>query len=244
MPTTNPIYSDMNSYEERQEAKREAIRERAEKIRAKAEHLHKEGWERLQSIPFGQPILIGHHSEKSDRSFRSGAVRKIDRSVELATHADELESRADNIGTGGISSDDPEAIAKLELKLLNLKAGHAEMVSQNKAARTNKIEKPYAAYQLANSSAAIRSVQKRIDNLKARAETAPMTEKSGNGWTMYEDKDTNRIVITFSGIPSESIRKSLRSYGFLWTPSRTAWTRRATNSRFAVERAYQILSAL
>lgn len=61
----------MNSYEERQEARRERYLERAEKARAESS----EGWQRVRemsdAIPFGQPIHVGHHSEKGDRAYRA-----------------------------------------------------------------------------------------------------------------------------------------------------------------------------
>ncbi|MCZ4061033.1 hypothetical protein O3W44_20995 [Pantoea sp. LMR881] len=43
--------------------------------------------------------------------------------------------RAERIGTGGISSDDPDAIYKLELKLENLQKSHAIMIAGNKVLR-------------------------------------------------------------------------------------------------------------
>jgi hypothetical protein len=234
----------MNSYEEKQEAKRERLKAAAAKRRAAAEKLSKDGWDALSQIPFGQPILVGHHSERSDRAYRGRAVGKIDKSVELSKQADNLEARADGVGSGGISSDDPEAVRKLEDKLLKLEEAHAHMVESNREARANGQEKPYATYQLTNSGANVRRIKERIAGLEQARGAETMQPKSGNGWTMHEDKSDNRIVIKFNSRPSSEICKSLRSYGFLWSPSRGAWVRNAVNARFAIDRAYQILATL
>jgi Domain of unknown function (DUF3560) len=58
----------MNAYEEKQEAKRERLLERSKKLRAESAAKFDAGTKALEAIPFGQPILIGHHSERSDRA--------------------------------------------------------------------------------------------------------------------------------------------------------------------------------
>lgn len=234
----------MNTYEEKQQAKRERLLARSAKLRAQADAKFKDGSKALAAIPFGQPILVGHHSEQSDRAYRRRAVGKIDKSFELSKQADELEAHAETVGTGGISSDDPDAVVKLEDKLLKLEETHATMVERNREARENGQEKPHPTWQLSNSNANIRRIKDRIASLEHRRAAPPMDAKHGNGWTMYEDKEANRIAIKFDERISPELVKSLRSYGFLWSPLRKEWVRRAVNSRFAVGRIYQILSAL
>jgi hypothetical protein len=63
----------MNWYEEKQEAKRERLEARAERLRQVGAAKVESGMERLRAIPFGQPILVGHHSEKRDRNYRAKA---------------------------------------------------------------------------------------------------------------------------------------------------------------------------
>lgn len=62
---------DMNPYEERQEEKREGLRAGAVKRRAESNRLYKSGHGTLAQIPFGQPILVGHHSKNADRAYWS-----------------------------------------------------------------------------------------------------------------------------------------------------------------------------
>ena len=65
-------------------------------------------------IPFGQPILVGHHSETRDRNYRKrihGQLpeERFDASKKAKRRSAE---RAASVGKGGISSDDPEAVAE------------------------------------------------------------------------------------------------------------------------------------
>ena len=60
----------MNSYEEKQEARRARYEEKASRLRDEAHRLHDQAHEMASAIPFGQPILVGHHSEGRDRRYR------------------------------------------------------------------------------------------------------------------------------------------------------------------------------
>ena len=59
----------------------------------------------------GQPILVGHHSERRHRRDLDRIHRNLERAMEAEKTAKELAYRAAAVGTGGISSDDPDAIA-------------------------------------------------------------------------------------------------------------------------------------
>lgn len=225
----------MNSYEEKQEAKRERLKDRAAGLRSKSNTLYQQGKTALEAIPFGQPILIGHHSEKSDRAYRSRAVGKIDNSIALDKRADELEQRAETVGTGGISSDDPEASAKLEEKLLKAEEAHTLMVERNREAKASGQPKPYATYQLSNSRGRINQIKDRIQQLERLGATTGV-QASGIGWAVREDKDENRILFTFNEKPSEEHRTLLKSRGFKWSPRLKAWVRKITpNARYSAE---------
>ncbi len=132
----------MNWYEEKQERKRERLEARAERLKTLAEGRIKSGMDRLRAIPFGQPILVGHHSEKRDRNYRRKAGNSIDKGMELNKLAGEVAARAASVGTGGISSDDPDAVKKLKLELLAVETAHEQMAAVNAAWR--KAGKPKA----------------------------------------------------------------------------------------------------
>lgn len=110
----------MTRYEDRQEQRRRRLLERAEKARKEGQAAGDAASRIAGMIPFGQPILVGHHSERRHRR----DLRRIDdgmrKSIERTKEAEELERRAAAVGTGGISSDDPEAVQKLREKLRRL----------------------------------------------------------------------------------------------------------------------------
>ncbi len=89
------------------------------------------------AIPFGQPILVGHHSEKRDRNYRERIHNKFGKAFELNDKAKYWENRAAAAESGNaISSDDPKAIEKLKAKLEDLERSQASMKAINLAWRT------------------------------------------------------------------------------------------------------------
>lgn len=125
----------MNSYEQKQERRRERLEEAAERARREGEARVNRGREMLDAIPFGQPILVGHHSEKRDRNYRNRAWNNMGKGFESLERAKELEARAAAVGSGGISSDDPDAVAKLREELAELNAKQERMRAANKIIR-------------------------------------------------------------------------------------------------------------
>jgi hypothetical protein len=63
---------------------------RAGRLDAAAGTLHDEARAMADAIPFGQPILVGHHSERRDRSYRARMAGKTDRAVATSRQAEEL----------------------------------------------------------------------------------------------------------------------------------------------------------
>lgn len=129
-------YSNVMAYESKVQARIERLTARAEKTRAESNA----GWERAHQmadvIPFGQPILVGHHSERADRRYRERIWNTMRRASEKLEYAQELDRRAKAAEKNrAISSDDPTAILKLQEKLDKLKEQQAEMVRLNKLVR-------------------------------------------------------------------------------------------------------------
>lgn len=245
----------MNAYEQKQEARRERILARVDKLRSEAARRSKRGWDDLHAIPFGQPILIGHHSEKRDRNYRRKACANIDKSVELNRAAGEAEARAAAIGTGGVSSDDPDGIEKLTEQLNERKAKQEKMGTANKLVR--KKDKPgliamgyperlvdkwltepswggkfraYEPYELSNNSANIRRIEDRIKLLGQNAERETREEDYQGVVKMIENAEANRLQLIFPGKPSAEVRTKLKKSGFRWSPSEGAWQRHLNNS--------------
>ncbi len=89
-------------------------------------------------IPFGQPILVGHHSERRHRKDIERSHNSMRKSVEAQQKADYYGSKT--VSTA-IASDDPEAIQKLKDKLEQLQNNQEHMKLVNKLWR--KAGKPH-----------------------------------------------------------------------------------------------------
>ncbi|MFC3530248.1 DUF3560 domain-containing protein [Paracoccus mangrovi] len=127
----------MNSYEAKQQTRRdrlEAAADRAE-TRANAAYKRADMSEAATGIPFGQPILVGHHSEARHRRAIERADNAMRKSVAEDKRARELRAKAASVGTGGISSDDPEAIAKLQKQIDDAEALQKQMKAANQVVK-------------------------------------------------------------------------------------------------------------
>lgn len=241
----------MNAYEVKQAERRARLEAQAANARAEAEAQFAAAQQISDMIPFGQPILVGHHSEKRHRR----DIKKFDNHhrkgfAHLAT-ADELEDRAAAVGTGGISADDPAALEKLRAQRAALEAAHARAVAANKLIRKNDRDGlaalgytpddiaglPVPRYALANSSANIRRLTQRIAVLEARRATAPtVAPQEGAGWKLRVDVEENRVVLTFDARLSREHYQLVRRAGFLWSPTRTAFVRQYSAAALSAAR--------
>ncbi|MDA3644352.1 DUF3560 domain-containing protein [Saccharopolyspora indica] len=79
---------------ERMEQRQARLEERADLQADKAAATHKKATDVFDRIPFGQPILVGHHSENADRNRRERAWKNLGKSFEQATYANELARQA------------------------------------------------------------------------------------------------------------------------------------------------------
>lgn len=168
----------MNNYELKRQSRKERYIELAEKNETKSTLFYESSKSLESLIPFGQPILVGHHSERGHRSLLEKINNKMRQSIECDEKADYYQSRADNIGTT-ISSDDPDAIEKLKVKLIKLQYHQLDMKERNAEARVNKAEQPFARYQLTNNGALVRGVQKRIEQLTKKQQMVPNEDIKG-----------------------------------------------------------------
>jgi len=124
-----------NNYEDKQAARKERLLERADKAEQRASAAEEGASSRASMIPMGQPILVGHHSERRHRRDLERINRGFDKAHEERTTAEELRRRAAAVGQGGISSDDPSATAKLDEKLRGLEERREHIKAVNAAWR-------------------------------------------------------------------------------------------------------------
>jgi len=123
------------TYRERMERRAERRREWAEKREAKGADASRRSHEIIADIPFGQPILVGHHSEKRHRKALDRSWELMGKGVEHREMAHRHELAADTIERNlarSIYDDDPDAIERLEQKLSALQQRQETMKAVNR----------------------------------------------------------------------------------------------------------------
>jgi len=161
-----------------------------------------------------------------------------------------------------ISSDDPNAIQKLQDKLEMCEKSQKYMKEVNayyrkngtcegfpgmEAARAARLDEsvrqayswdkqPFPSYALTNNSAEIRRLKQRIEKLTVNQEVGFV------GWTfdggeVVANSEENRLQILFDEKPDEQKRSALKGTGFKWSPSQGAWQRQLNdNAIYAASR--------
>lgn len=225
-------------YKEKQEAKLERYEYLAEKNRKEAISSWENSNKMLEVIPFGQPILVGHHSERSHRNLINRSWKAMDKSVEASSKADYYKEKANaTLNNNTISSDNPEAIDLLKEKLIKLESERTEIKEYNKKARKEKKDQ-HPSYMLSNLAGNIATVKKRIIHLENLSKMED-SEETINGVVLKVNTEDNRVQLFFDGKPEENIRTKLKSNGFRWSPYNGCWQRQI--SKWSVRLAKDLL---
>lgn len=191
-----------------------------------------------------------------------------DRNLEEWNHIQGLLDKIRGVGTGGISSDDPQAVEKLEEKLAALEKHQEMMKAANAAIRMKdpakgdaklaelgytpediaKLRAPdfcgrigYPAYALQNNNANIRRIRGRIAELKKRTENTPEGWEFDGGRVVVNTTE-NRLQIIFDGKPDADVRTELKGEGFRWAPSQGAWQRQLTDNAMRAARRLKCIA--
>lgn len=258
----HPLDIPADELEERREAYQEKRQARIDKLNARSAKAQAESQRRLGTakrdagrIPFGQPILVGHHSERRDRNFRKRIENNYRKGFEAADKAAEYARRAESAERNDtISSDDPDAIVKLNAKIEIAQRLQEHMKGANKIVKSTKLTddekvaqltathdlsvaqakallKPdfagrigYASYQLRNNLSNIKRMQSRVADLK-RIGNAESIEFMCGEVRVVRNTTLNRLQLFFPGKPDANVRAKLKSNGFRWAPSVKAWQR-------------------
>jgi hypothetical protein len=207
----------------------------------------------------GEPVKIGHHSEKRHRRLLERADNDMRASFEASEKAKHYQAKALAAESNdSIDGRDPEALDKLREKLAELEADQARMKAVNLAYRKGTLDKlgftpdqvdrikeqvakayswekagPHPAYQLSNNNANIKRVRDRIKLLEAKEvkdSAGPAPDVVLPGLTIRENIDHDACELWFDGKPSEAVRAYLRSSGFRWVRSVGCWSRRRSNA--------------
>ncbi|MGA2450264.1 MAG: DUF3560 domain-containing protein [Polyangiaceae bacterium] len=242
----------VREYEGKRAARVDRMRTRAERLKRASEAALSRSRQISEAIPLGQPILVGHHSEKRHRRDIERIQRGFTQGIELQKEAEALERRASRAEENpAISSDDPNAVRKLVEKLEQLEKDRARMVAANKAVRSGRPREALAelglsermieriltpdplghigfpSYALSNAAGEAGRLRRRISELRARAER-PAPPPVERGRIRIEEAE-NRVRVFFPDKPDASLRTTLKKAGFRWSPTVGAWQRHASN---------------
>lgn len=233
---------------ERQETRAKRFHQYADNAEERAATAFNVSNDVVADIPLGQPILVGHHSEKAHRRAleRSNnamlrSVRESEKAAYYRRKAEALENN-DNIYLG-----DDDAIERLKDKIANLVALQEQMKGANKIVRASKlsdydkidglvhlgISRPKAekmvankilfpGYALTNNNAKISAAKKQLARAEALANKEDR-EHTIDDITIEECYSENRVRIYFPGKPEDEMRENLKRNGFRWAPSMGCW---------------------
>lgn len=235
-------------YDQKRAARIERLKSAAEKASEAGQALVDGARKMADVIPLGQPILIGHHSEKRDRAYRGrieSRFRKGFAELDKAQYYAALAKSAAENKT--IFSDDPSAAEKLEEKIERLEKRQDLMREANKAIRAKdddalrelgfsdasiiQLKAPdfcgkvgFADYQLTNNSANIRRLKKRLEQVQAQASREGKEYDIG-AFHIVENTDENRVQLFFDKSLLAQVKEQLKSQGFHFSWENTCWQR-------------------
>jgi hypothetical protein len=121
-------------YEEKKQARIDRLEKRIGRLRqfAEGKDLSLFG-ESRSGIPLGQPILVGHHSERRHRKHLERINRIVRAGYDAAKKADQLESRLESMKNNNIIQvDNPDARELILKKIEGLELGNEKAKSLNK----------------------------------------------------------------------------------------------------------------
>lgn len=233
---------------ERQEARAERYRQYAANAERRATAAFNASNAAVDGIVPGQPILVGHHSEKAHRRALERANNAMCRSVHESEKAAYYREKAQAVeNNNSIYLGDEDAIVRLENKIAKLTALQEQMKATNKIVRAKSLSvadkidalvhigfsRPKAAnvvennilfpgYALTNNNAKINAARKQLERAKALANKEDR-EYTFDDITIEECYSENRVRVYFPGKPEDEMRVKLKRNGFRWAPSMGCW---------------------
>lgn len=85
-------------------------------------------------------------------------------------------------------------------------------------------------YRLRNWASEVRRLNGRIVELERKAAETKRAPETFGDVTVSHSQEDNRVRLTFPGKPAPTVIALLKSRGFRWSPSATAWQRQATDN--------------
>ncbi len=192
-----PTQDQIDAYQAKKSDRVTRMRERATKAQEESDARFAALHRIADNIPLGQPILVGHHSEKHARADQSRIEGHARAGIDAMKRAEYWEGAAASAeDNNAISSDDPQVLDKLKarldflqnkqerMKLVN--SWHAKFVKKpesldaapltdNEKARIRNYMPPYtwmphphATFELTNNGANMRRIEERLKRVTAQ----------------------------------------------------------------------------
>lgn len=242
----------MATGKERKQARADRYRERAEQAKAGSTAAYRRSEELTKNIPSGQPILVGHHSEKRHRRALECSWNALGKSVELERKADYYAAKAEAAEHNrAIYAEDDDTVENLTERVAALESLQERMKAANriikslKQTQEEKIEAlcrlgferrnaeelfvpncfgqiGFADFTIRNNGANIRRLKKRLESV-TRLKSTPTKEYTIGEVRIVENTEANRLQVFFPEKPSETARKELKSNGFRWASIAACW---------------------
>lgn len=247
LPSQTGFKESKNAFEAKRERRINRLRERADKKKREGERSFAQADNMASFIPPGQPILVGHHSERRHRRDLERINGHTRKGFDALDASKRLEQRAISAEENqAIFSDDPAAGEKLEAKIERLESRQNMMREVNRVIRSGKslsslgfseasetrLKTPdflgrvgFADYTLKNNGANIRRLKARLESIRKEEERPTPADLEKNGIRLVENTAENRVQLFFPGKPSETVRQRLKREGFKWASFTGCWQR-------------------
>lgn len=199
-------------------------------------------------------------------------ARQNSRRESLMNEWNYLESYADKIKRlltqeQPILSNDENVIELLTEKIADLEAEKESMKALNAYYRKNETIEGYdglitqdmqmhldfvfkfnfihcSLFDTSNINQEIKRNRDRLTQIQS-VKDAGTSETEYNGFRVVENSELMRLQIIFNGKPEPEVRDILKSNGFKWAPSQSAWQRQLTsNAKYSLKRVVEQLQCL
>ena len=205
----------MATGKERKQARADRYRERALQAKAGSTAAYRRSEELTKNIPSGQPILVGHHSEKRHRRALECSWNALGKSVELERKADYYAAKAEAAEHNrAIYAEDDDAVENLTERVAALESLQERMKAANriiknlKQTQEEKIEAlcrlgferrnaeelfvpncfgqiGFADFTIRNNGANIRRLKKRLESVARQKSTPTKQYTIAACWQSY-----------------------------------------------------------
>jgi len=208
----------------------------------------------LSSMITGPANFPVARAEKANRAEHTASQAATDYYNKIMKEAKQEAYYAANPEARPVMGGDADALERLRDRLAKLEKAQETMVTVNKIIRKKPIDRAalvsllsseqmvdkiltpdcfnqigFAGYSLNNNRAEINRTKDRIKEIENRKATTPK-DFTINGVRVLENTEAMRLQLFFDGKPPQSMIALLKSHGFKWSPSNTAWQRLLNNN--------------